>query len=177
MTATGFEIRDCAVADIATVQSIYAYYVEHGVASFEEVPPDVHEMQRRLAVILGQELPFLVAVIDNVIGGYAYAAMYRQRSAYRYTVENAVYIDVERTGVGLGRALLSELIKRCAARGYRQMIAVIGDRANDASIALHSALGFERVAELPSVGFKHSRWVDTIYMQRPLGAGDSQPPA
>ena len=169
-------VRDCTIDDISVVQAIYAHYVLNGVASFEEIPPDPPEIQRRWEMIVGLGLPFLIAAIDGVVGGYAYAGTYRSRSAYRYTVEDAVYVDAVKAGKGLGRALLSGLITRCSEGGYRQMIAVIGDSGNDASIGLHAALGFERVAFLLSIGFKHGRWVDTVYMQRPLGLGDSQAP-
>ena len=169
-------VRDCAIDDISAVQTIYAHHVLNGVASFEEIPPEPAEIQRRWEMIVGLGLPFLVAIIDGVVGGYAYAGTYRPRSAYRYTVEDAVYVDAAKAGKGLGRALLSELITRCSESGYRQMIAVIGDSGNNASIGLHAALGFERVAFLPSIGFKHGRWVDTVYMQRPLGPGDSHEP-
>ena len=169
-------IRDCRVGDVAAIQAIYAHHVLHGLGSFEETPPDVAEMQRRVDALQAQNFPFLVGVIDDVVGGYAYAGPYRLRSAYRYTVEDTVYVDATKAGKGLGRALLSELIKRCTASGHRQMIAVIGDGANHASIGLHTALGFELVANLPSVGFKHGRWVDSVYMQRALDAGDTTLP-
>lgn len=176
MTSSDPDIRDCTIGDIIQIQAIYAYHVLNGVASFEEIPPEISEMRQRWEKIVEQGLPFLVAVVDGVVGGYAYAGTYRPRSAYRYTVENAVYVDVGKAGRGLGRALLGTLIDRCGELGYRQMIAVIGDSDNGASIGLHAALGFERVAFLPSVGFKHGRWVDTVYMQRILGEGDLQPP-
>jgi phosphinothricin acetyltransferase len=130
------------------VQAIYAHHVLNGVASFEEIPPDPPEIQRRWEMIAGLGLPFLVAAIDGVVGGYAYAGTYRLRSAYRY----AVYVDAVKAGKGLGRAVLSGLITRCSEDGYRQMITVIGDSGNDASIGLHAALGFERVAFLPPIG-------------------------
>ena len=157
MTNAGPIIRDCRANDIPAVQAIYAHHVLHGMASFEEIPPDVAEMTLRFETLQASEFPYLVGVAENVVAGYAYAGPYRHRSAYRYTVENAIYVDTNQTGKGLGRALLSELIERCTARGFRQMLAVIGDADNHASIGLHTALGFERTAFLPSVGFRHGR--------------------
>ena len=176
MTNATPKIRACCVDDIPAVQIIYAHHVLHSLTSFEEIPPDAAEMQRRFEALQAQDFPFLVAFVEGVVSGFAYASPYRRGPAYRYTVENVIYVDAAKTGKGLGRALLDELIKRCAASGHRQMIAVVGDSANDASIGLHTALGFERVGHLASVGFKHGRWVDCVYMQRALDAGDATPP-
>jgi len=177
MTNTATRICNCRIDDIPAIQAIYAHHVLHGLGSFEEIPPDAPEMQRRPESLQAQSFPFLVGSVDGVVGGYAYAGRYRLRAAYRYTVEDTVYVDAAKTGKGLGSALLGQLIVRCVASGYRQMIAVIGDSANHASIGLHTTLGFERVANLPSVGFKHGRWVDSVYMQRPLDAGNTTLPA
>lgn len=162
--------------DVAEIQSIYAHHVLHGVASFEEVPPDLAEMDRRRADILARGLPYLVALQDGVVRGYAYAGPFRPRPAYRYTVEDSVYVAPDAAGRGLGRALLGEVIARCTALGLRQMVAVIGDSGNSASIRLHESLGFRRAAHLVAVGFKLGRWVDSVMMQLPLGDGDSSLP-
>ncbi|MFN4088866.1 MAG: GNAT family N-acetyltransferase [Alphaproteobacteria bacterium] len=157
---------------MSTIQVIYAHHVLHGLGSFEEVPPDVDEMLRRRADILGRGLPYLVAELDGAIAGYAYAGSYRPRPAYRYTVENSVYVAPGKAGQGVGRALLADLVAQCAATGARQMIAVIGDSGNAGSIALHASQGFAYCGLLRAVGFKHGRWVDSVIMQRALGPGD-----
>ena len=169
-------VREATDRDLETIQAIYAHYVRYGTGSFEEIPPDTAEMARRRASILRRGLPFLVAEIHGQVKGYAYAGPFRTRSAYRYSVEDSVYIDPDAQGLGLGRLLLQELIARVTAKGYRQMIAVIGDSANTASIALHARMGFRRVGILESTGYKLGRWVDTVIMQRPLDQGDSTPP-
>jgi len=148
----------------------------HGLASFEEVPPDRDEIARRRAAAHAARLPYLVAEIDGVVRGFAYASPFRTRSAYRYTVEDSVYVAADALHAGIGSALLSELIARCTERGFRQMIAVIGDSANYASIGLHAKLGFTQTAVMPAVGFKFGRWVDSVRMQRPLGDGASTLP-
>ncbi len=165
-------VRPARAADMKTVHRIYAHHVRHGLASFEERAPSLAEMRRRFQAIQQRGYPYLVAVRGALVGGYAYASAYRARSAYRYSVENSVYIDEELRGQGLGRLLIAELIAQSEARGYRQMVAVIGDSANRASIRLHAAHGFVQTGLLPSVGFKFGRWVDTVLMQRPLGDGD-----
>lgn len=169
-------VRDSIDADMAAVQRIYAYYVLHGLGSFEEKPPPVAELQRRRKDVLSRGLPYLVAEIDGAVVGYSYVAVFRSRSAYRYTVEDSVYVDEAFGRSGVGRALLSALIARCEASGWRQMIAVIGDSANTASIGLHESLGFRHVGTLQAVGFKFDRWVDSVLMQRELGAGGRTPP-
>ena len=161
-------VRDSIESDVTAIQEIYAWHVLNGLASFEEVPPDVAEIARRRADVLARGLPHLVAEDDGVVVGYTYAAPYRSRSAYRYSVENSVYV---RNGIarrGLGRALLAELIARCERLGLRQIVAVIGDSGNAASIGLHAALGFRMVGVLKDVGFKHGRWVDSVLMQREI---------
>jgi L-amino acid N-acyltransferase YncA len=172
-------IRPSTDADIPAVTAIYAHHVRHGLASFELEPPGEEEMARRRAEVLERGFPYLVAEIDGGVAGYAYAAPYRPRPAYRFTAEDSVYIHPDHTRKGLGRLLLAAVIARCEELGCRQMIAVIGDSANAASIGLHRALGFEHAGTLRTVGFKHGRWVDTVLMQRALGPGATTlpPPA
>ncbi len=158
------------------IQSIYAGHVLNGLASFEEVPPDMAEMARRHGAITARGLPYIVGEIAGTICGYAYASPFRDRSAYRYTVEDSVYVAPDFHRRGAGRALLGAVIEGCAELGYRQMIAVIGDSGNTGSIGLHAALGFAHIGIMPPVGFKHGRWVDTVRMQRALGPGASTPP-
>jgi phosphinothricin acetyltransferase len=146
-----------------------------GTASFEIEPPDEAEMERRREALLAGNHPYLVAERDGTLIGYAYAGLYRARPAYRSTVENSVYVREGEQGHGLGRALLGALIAEAGTRGFRQMVAVIGDSANTPSIALHAALGFELVGTLRAVGWKHGRWLDTVLMQRALGPGDGAP--
>ncbi len=169
-------VRDTTEADMAVVRDIYAHHVLNGLATFEEVPPSVEELLSRRAGVLGLGLPYLVAQTDGRIVGYSYASPYRPRAAYRFTVEDSVYVADGFGGRGIGTALLTALISRCEAGPWRQMLAVIGDSNNGGSIALHGRLGFRPVGTLPSVGFKLGRWVDTVFMQRTLGAGDSLPP-
>jgi L-amino acid N-acyltransferase YncA len=170
------QVRPAQPADIPAIQAIYSHHVLTGLASFEEAPPSPEEMLRRYAEITTAGFPYVVAEFGGVVGGYGYCALYRTRSAYRYAVEDSVYVRQDMLGRGLGRRLLLELIRHCEASGHRQMIAVIGDSANESSIALHASVGFLRVGTLRSVGFKRGRWVDSIFMQRPLGSGDSTPP-
>ncbi len=171
------QLRDAAPGDLPAIQDIYRHHVLHGLASFEEEPPSLAEMRRRYADITGRGLPYLAAADGGEVVGYGYCAPYRARSAYRYTLEDSVYIRDSHAGRGIGSALLDELIRRCEALGYRQLVAVIGDSANAASIALHARLGFVRAGTLRSTGYKFGRWVDSILMQRPLGRGDMTPPA
>lgn len=170
-------LRDARIGDAAAIQAIYAKHVLTGLASFEEDPPDTTEMARRMHLIQARALPYIVAERNGRIGGYAYASPFRDRSAYRYTVEDSVYVAKDALRQGLGRALLSAVIERCTAAGYRQMIAVIGDSANQSSIGLHRHLGFELVGTMPAVGFKFGRWVDGVRMQRALGPGATTPPS
>lgn len=169
-------VRDATEADVAAIQAIYAAHVLRGLASFEEVPPSTEEMSARRASVLGLGLPYLAAVVDGAVAGYSYATTYRSRPAYRYTIEDSVYIAEGLGGRGIGAALLRELIDRCERGPWRQMIAVIGDSANAGSIALHRSFGFQMVGTLPSVGFKFGRWVDSVLMQRALGTGDTSLP-
>jgi len=170
------QIRPARVEDLAAIRDIYAHHVLHGLASFEEAAPDLAEIRRRYGEIGALGLPWLVAEDAGEVAGYAYCAPYRTRPAYRYTLEDSVYVRDGRQGRGIGRMLLAELIARTSALGYRQMVAVIGDSANAASIRLHARLGFLRVGTLRSAGWKLGRWVDSVLMQRPLGAGDMTPP-
>jgi L-amino acid N-acyltransferase YncA len=174
----GTLVRPSADADLAAIAAIYAHHVTTGLASFEETPPDLAELGRRREAVLAAGLPWLVAVdASGAVLGYAYAGLYRPRSAYRYTVEDSIYVAPGRTGRGIGRALLSALIEDATAKGYRQMVAVIGDSANAASISVHRACGFREAGRLEGVGFKFGRWVDSVLMQRPLGAGARGVPA
>jgi L-amino acid N-acyltransferase YncA len=169
-------VRPAAPQDLTAIQSIYALHVLRGLASFEEVPPGVEEMQRRFEDITKQGFPYLVAEEKGEVLGYGYCSLYRTRSGYRYTVEDSIYVKHGSHGKGVGKAVLKELIARCEALNYRQIIAVIGDSANAASIKLHASLGFVRAGMLRSTGFKFGRWVDSVYMQLPLGAGDGTKP-
>lgn len=174
-------VRDALDADIPTIQKIYAEHVLTGLASFEELPPNAEQMAKRMYETQAHNLPYLVSTLADPSGletvrGFAYASPFRQRSAYRYTIEDSVYVAGDAIGQGHGGALLGALIERCTTLGYRQMIAVIGDTANVASIGLHSRLGFEETGSMPAVGFKFGRWVDSVRMQRALGPGSSAPP-
>lgn len=169
-------VRESRTDDLARIQVIYAHHVLNGLASFEEEAPDVEEIGRRRADVLARGLPHLVAERDGLVLGFAYAGPYRLRRAYRYTVEDSIYVAEDCRGLGVGRALLSDLIERSMTAGCRQMIAVIGDSGNAASIGLHARLGFTETGVLRSVGFKFGRWVDSVLMQRPLGPGDGTLP-
>jgi L-amino acid N-acyltransferase YncA len=165
-------IRDLTFADLAAITQIYAQHVLSGTATFEEIPPTPAEMTQRSEKVQAMGLPFLVAEADGAVAGYAYASRFHERSAYRFTLEDSVYIDPAYHRRGVGRALLTELLARCEALGYRQMIALIGDSGNHASIGLHQALGFRDVGVYGSVGLKFGRWLDVVLMQRSLGEGD-----
>jgi len=170
-------IRPAAAADIAAIAGIYAHAVRCGTASFELEPPDEAEMARRWRAIVEAGYPYLVAQADGAVLGYAYAGPYRARPAYRWSVENSVYVAAAALRRGIGRALLDAIIAETERRGFRQMIAVIGDSAQTPSIALHRAAGFRLIGTLEAVGFKHGRWLDTVLMQRPLGPGATADPA
>jgi len=170
------EVRAAAQGDLAAIQAIYAHHVLRGLATFEEEPPDVEEMRRRHADVTARGLPYLIAVERGEVLGYGYCAPYRARSAYRYALEDSIYIKDGHLGKGIGTQLLTQLLRICEGLGYRQVIAVIGDSANAGSIALHARLGFVRVGTLRSTGYKLGRWVDSVLMQRPLGPGDGTPP-
>ncbi len=191
-------VRDARRGDLAGIREIYAHHVLHGLASFEEEPPDLAEVTRRFEATLAHGLPYLAAEAEvagpgaggpgaggpgaggpgaePALRGYAYAGPYRARPAYRHTVENSVYVAPGLEGRGIGRALLEELIRRCTALGFRQMIAVIGDSGHLPSIKFHESLGFREAGHLRSVGFKFERWVDIVILQRPLGPGDASLP-
>lgn len=170
-------LRTAAIDDAAALQAIYAEHVLHGLASFEIEPPSVDEMRQRIARIMADGYPFLVAECDGRIVGYAYANHFRTRPAYRFTVEDSVYLAQDAVRQGLGRRLLMQLIEDCERLGFRQMVAVIGDSSNTASIAVHRSCGFVDAGVLRSIGHKFDRWVDSVLMQRPLGPGDRAPPA
>jgi L-amino acid N-acyltransferase YncA len=174
-------IRASRDEDVAAIAAIYGYHVMHGVASFEDVPPAVEEIARRRAEIVALGLPYLVAERADAtnggrVVGYCYAGLFRPRSAYRFTLEDSIYLDAAEIGRGTGRALLAPLLARCTELGYRQMVAVIGGSDTLPSIRLHEALGFTRVGMLPAVGFKFGRWVDIVLMQRALGPGATSLP-
>ena len=169
-------MRPAAPQDLPAIQAIYAHHVLHGLASFEETAPPLEEMRQRYDAISSRGLPYLVADLEGTVAGYGYCAPYRARSAYRYALEDSVYVRKDMAGRGVGGALLEALVERSAALGYRQLIAIIGDSGHEASIGLHASLGFVRVGTLRSVGYKHGRWVDSVIMQRPLGPGDASPP-
>jgi L-amino acid N-acyltransferase YncA len=170
------EIRPATEADVPFVTEIYKHAVLHGTATFELIPPDLAEMTRRFKALMDGGFPYLVASLDGGVVGYAYAGPYRPRPAYRFTVENSVYLDpsIHRRGIGL--QLMQRLIAECEARGYRQMIAVIGDSANAGSIGVHSRTGFTMIGTHPNVGLKFGRWLDTVMMQRALGEGAATVP-
>ncbi|HVZ14693.1 MAG TPA: GNAT family N-acetyltransferase [Bauldia sp.] len=168
--------RAATAGDVAAITAIYAEQVLYGSATFEIVPPDEAEMGRRLAEVLAGGYPYFVAERDRRVLGYAYAGPYRARPAYRNTVEDSVYIASDSRGLGLGGRLLGQLIHAAAAAGFRQMVALIGDSKNAASIRLHKAAGFADVGTMRSVGYKHGRWLDVVLMQRALGPGDASPP-
>ena len=169
------EIRAALPADIAAVQSIYGHHVLHGLGTFETEPPSPEEMRSRHAQITAAGFPYLVAVDAGIVVGYAYANHFRTRAAYRYTVEDSVYVATTAMARGVGTALLNELVARCTALGLRQMLAVIGDAGNAGSIGVHRACGFEHAGVLKAVGRKFDRWVDVVLMQRTLASDDSAP--
>ncbi|WP_425292931.1 GNAT family N-acetyltransferase [Kaistia soli] len=172
-----FSIRPVADTDLATITAIYGAAVREGTASFELEPPPLDEMVRRRVALAASGHPYLVAVSDaDAVLGYAYAGPYRPRPAYRWTVEDSIYLAADARGLGVGRALLAALLDAATDAGYRQMIAVIGDSGNAASIALHRALGFHMVGTFEAVGWKHDRWLDSVLMQCALGNGAALPP-
>ena len=170
-------IRLANAADAAAVAGIYGHHVLHGLGTFEETPPTAEDIAGRMAPVLAHGLPYLVAELDDRVAGFAYAAPFRPRAAYRYTVEDSVYVAPDAVGRGVGKALVSRLIADCEALGLRQMIAVIGDSANAGSIAVHRSLGFQPCGTLPAVGFKAGKWLDVVLMHLPLNGGDESPPA
>ncbi len=170
MTFTGVSIRNAALDDAAAIAAIYAFHVQNGLGSFEETAPDSGEIRVRMGKVISSGLPWLVAeASDKSIVGYAYAAPFHSRAAYRFTVEDSVYVDATHLRRGVGSVLMRHLIATCESLGYREMIALIGDSANEGSIALHAKCGFSRAGTLKDVGFKFGRWVDVVLMQRRLG--------
>ncbi len=165
-------IRRAVASDASALAAIYGHHVLQGLGTFEEEPPTPEEMARRRAAVADMGLPYLVAEADGEVLGFAYAVQFRPRAAYRFTVEDSVYVAPGAVGRGVGRALLSRLIEDCTALGKRRMIAVIGDSGNAASIGVHAALGFAPAGLVPSAGFKHGRWVDIVLMQRSLELSD-----
>lgn len=165
-------IRPGLPTDLPAITAIYAHHVLHGTGSFELEAPDAAEMARRHAEVAGKQLPWLVAESAGSLLGFAYANHFRPRRAYRFCVEDSVYLAPQAMRRGVGRALLAELVAQCEAQGARQMLAVIGDAGNAGSIALHRALGFDHTGVLRAAGWKFGRWLDVVLMQRPLGTGD-----
>ena len=170
------EIRPATEADLPAITEIYEHAVRYGTATFELIPPDLAEMTRRFRALMDGGFPYFVAAVEGGVVGYAYAGPYRPRPAYRFTVENSVYLQPATHRRGIGLQLLQRLIAECEARGYRQMIAVIGDSANAGSIGVHTKTGFQMIGTHPSVGFKFGRWLDTVMMQRALGEGATTVP-
>jgi phosphinothricin acetyltransferase len=167
------QIRDARDADVPAIAAIYAHHVLHGTGTFEEVPPTTEEMAERLAAVRARGFAWLVAEAeDGTILGYAYFTQFRDRSAYRHTAEDAIYVRDDVRGQGVGKALVAALLDRATAAGFRQMLAVIGDSENTGSIGLHISLGFRQAGVMKSVGAKFGRWVDVVIMQASLGEGD-----
>ena len=167
-------LRDATPDDAAAITAIYAHHVRTGTGSFELDPPDVAEIARRMQDLHARGLPWIVALRGAQVAGYAYAAPFRLRPAYRFTLEDSVYVQEGEGGRGIGSLLLAELLARCEAGGCRQMVALIGDSANAASIALHAGHGFRHAGLLAASGWKFGRWVDTVLMQRELGPGATE---
>jgi len=165
------KIRPASEADLPAITAIYEHAVRFGTATFELDPPDLAEMTRRFRALADGKFPYLVAELDGAVVGYAYAGPYRPRPAYRFSVENSVYFDPKAQGRGAGKLIMQELIARCEQGGFRQMVAVIGDSANAASIGVHRSTGFRMIGTCDNVGFKFGRWLDTVLMQRDLGEG------
>lgn len=176
MTTAPLTIRPSTADDLSAITAIYAWNVDHGTGTFELEAPDLAEMTRRRDDVLGKGLPWLVAERGGQVLGYAYANHFRPRRAYRFCLEDSIYLADAARGQGIGRLLLAELVARCEAAGARQMLAVIGDSANAGSIGVHRALGFEHTGILRSAGWKFGRWLDVVLMQKPLGLGDTSEP-
>ena len=174
-TQPAVRVRDSVEADVAAMQAIYAHHVLHGTASFELTPPTVDEMRQRRAEVVAKALPYLVAEQNGVVVGYAYVTLYRPRPAYRFTVEDSVYVQEGLSGQGIGSLLLAEIIKLCTAKGYRQMMAVVGD-SSPPSVSLHERHGFTLAGTFKAVGYKFGAWRDTAMLQRALGEGDQTDP-
>jgi L-amino acid N-acyltransferase YncA len=168
-------IRNVTEKDLPAIQAIYAHWVLNGTASFELEPPTVEDLVKRHADVQSKGLPYIVAEEKGEVIGYAYANWFRPRPAYRFCVENSIYVHPQAQRGGVARLLMAELVVRCEQAGARQMVAVIGDSANAPSIALHAAMGFAHVGIIRSTGWKFDRWLDTVLMQRTLGVGDAKP--
>jgi L-amino acid N-acyltransferase YncA len=169
-------IRDSRDDDVPAIQAVYAHHVRHGTGTFELEPPSVDEMRTRRADVLKNGFAYLVADEGGRVLGYAYANWFRTRPAYRFTVEDSIYVADDARGRGVGRALLEALAGRCERAGCRQLLAIIGDSANTGSIGLHARCGFRFAGTMRATGWKHGRWLDTVIMQRELGASDREPP-
>jgi L-amino acid N-acyltransferase YncA len=170
-------LRPAVAADLPEIQAIYAHHVLHGAGSFEEEPPSVEEMTQRWQKIVGHGWLWLVAVDATGVTGYGYFSQYRERSGYRYAAEDSIYVRNDVRGQGVGKMLVQALVQAATEAGFRQMIAVIGDSENIGSIGVHTSLGFRKVGVLHASGLKFGRWLDTVFMQRALGAGDNDVPA
>jgi phosphinothricin acetyltransferase len=170
------DIATAAPADIAEIQAIYAHHVLHGTGTFEEIPPSIEEMTERWTRVIGHGWTWLVAADITGVIGYGYYQQIRDRSAYRFTAEDSIYVRDDVRGQGVGKALVVALLEAATAAGFRQMIAVIGDSENIGSIGVHTSLGFQKAGVLRATGLKFGRWLDTVYMQRPLGLGDADLP-
>ena len=166
----GTAVRNAVPGDAAAIAAIYAPHVLHGTASFEEVPPDAAEVGRRMAAVLDRGWPWLVAVQNGAVSGYAYAAQLNPRAGYRFTCEDSIYLHPDAIGQGLGHRLLAALIAAAAGCGFQRMIAVIGDADNAASVALHARHGFVPAGRLHRVGYKFGRWLDVVHMERTIGS-------
>ena len=175
MTHPSLLIRPSTAADLPAITAVYAHAVLHGTGTFELEPPDLAEMARRRDDVLSKGLPWLVAQAGDRVLGYAYANHFRPRLAYRFCLEDSIYLHEDARGQGVGRLLLAELVSRCEAAGARQMLAVIGDAANLGSVGVHAALGFEHSGVLKAAGWKFDRWLDVVLMQRALGSGATLP--
>ncbi len=176
LPAAPFVVRDATAEDMPAIAALYSHYVLHSTASFEETPPGAAEMRTRFDAVRARGLPWLAADCQGRIVGYCYAGPHRMRPAFRYTLENSIYVAYDEAGRGIGHALLSALLERCAQGPWRQIVAVIGDSANRGSIALHKGLGFHVVGTQHAVGFKFGRWVDIVLMQRAIGDGNHSAP-
>jgi phosphinothricin acetyltransferase len=174
--SSNLAIRTALEEDMAQVHEIFQHNVINGTASWDLVPPDLAEMKRRRAVLLEAGFPYIVGLLDGRVVGYGYASPFRPRPGYRFVVEDSIYIHNEFTGRGFGNPLLQRLIDDCIALGKRQMLAIIGDSENLASIRLHERLGFTRVGLMSNIGWKFDRWLDCVVMQRPLGEGNETAP-
>jgi phosphinothricin acetyltransferase len=170
------DIRNAVEADVPDIQAIYAHHVLHGTGTFEETPPSVEEMLQRFRNVVSRGYVWLAASDATGVLGYGYYAPFRERSAYRFTVEDSIYVREDVRGQGVGKALVSKLIEQATAAGLRQMIAVIGDSENVGSIGVHASLGFQMIGTMKAAGTKFGRWIDVVTMQRPLGKGDTNVP-